>query len=376
MAVAGKNLFIFSQKTSQGGGSSAMGASPKLEHIGTGADQVGLNTQSFKETYINVRDEFPWHNSPYNSVSINESPWIDLLEYDILANPMLNQIAANISVAGNVIPDAIKAKIKSQASQARNADGSSSAIDKLLDGTDSNAFEKTEPGDTLFPYHNMYTTNPTGFRYLLPYFTGNHHQLINSFSTDKGETGSGLGSGLMSLGEQMSETVANISKGVSMNIVEPGSYIEKSKFFNFSGREKTYQFAFPLSNSRNHPGMNATDSISRNWQLLFLLIYQNSPNRMSRDLILPPAIYEAHIPGVWYSKYSYISQLDIKFLGTRRMGEVNIPTLGGSTARIQSIIPDAYLVSIGVTELVSESQNMLYHMSKGKNVISVGTINN
>ena len=35
--------------------------------------------------------------------------------------------------------------------------------------------------------------------------------------------------------------------------------------------------------------------IIKNWQFLFLLTYQNTPNRITRDLIDPPCIYEAYI---------------------------------------------------------------------------------
>lgn len=373
MAIAGKNIFTFSQKAAEGGGNAEMGASPKLEHIGSGGAGDFSSTNQ-KDTYINVRDSFPWHNSPFGSTSIEESPWIDLMEYDILANPMLNQIASNLSVLGNVVPDAIKEKIKEQANKSRTADGSQSAVDKMLGASDPNAFEKTDPGNTLFPYNNMYYTNPTGFRYLLPYFTDNHHSLSNSFSTDKGETGSGMGSGVLELGEEISEIMA--AGGRTANMVEPGSYIEKSKFYSFASREKSYDFSFPLSNCRSVPGMTSDETISRNWQLVFLLIYQNSPNRMSRDLILPPCIYEAHLPGVWYSKYAYISKLDVKFLGTRRMHTVSVPVVGGGSSQIQAIIPDVYKINISLTELVGESQNMLYHMTKGKNAITVGTVNN
>jgi NADP-dependent 3-hydroxy acid dehydrogenase YdfG len=52
-------------------------------------------------------------------------------------------------------------------------------------------------------------------------------------------------------------------------------------------------------------------------------------------------------------------------MGSRRSYYINAPTLGGTT-KIQTIIPDAYMVNIKLTGLVSETQNFLYHMLGGK----------
>ena len=48
---------------------------------------------------------------------------------------------------------------------------------------------------------------------------------------------------------------------------------------------------------------------------------------------------------------------------------------GGSSqelTKIDAIIPDVYQVTITLTEMVGESRNMLYHMSKGQDVITTG----
>tara|TARA_R110002167_G_scaffold265834_8_gene472575 strand:- start:351 stop:524 length:174 start_codon:yes stop_codon:yes gene_type:complete len=52
--------------------------------------------------------------------------------------------------------------------------------------------------------------------------------------------------------------------------------------------------------------------------------------------------------------------------------EVTVPVLKGDALKIDTIIPDVYQVTISVTELLGESQNMLYHMIKGKNVMTWG----
>jgi hypothetical protein len=379
-----KHLFKFSRKASAFGGSAEQGAAPELLHIKENEEFHGNHRSHMDEhTFINVVDTFPWHASPMTKVTASETPYIDMIEHDILSNPMLNNIAANLSVAGDPFPNWMKDEVDAQPSSFREDEGEKSTFEKLELGLDPSMFDHVRNGDTLFPYHNMYSTQPSGFRYIFPYFSATHHQIANAFSTDKGETGSGMGSGLMNLTEDFAEGLANISKGLSMNIVAPGQYIEKSKFYGFSGREKTYSFNFPISNTMTIGNLTEAETISRNWQLVFLLLYQNSPNRMSRDLVLPPAIYEAHIPGVWYSRYAYISTLNVEFLGTRRMMNVRVNSmLPGSDKptphplTIRAIIPEVFNITIGLTELVGESQNMLYHMSKGRNVITTGNVDN
>ena len=376
-----KHLFKFAKHNDVLGGSAEMGAAPELLHISENSGMMNNHKSHITaETSINVVETFGWHASPLGVTTLEKTPYVDMVEHDILSNPMLNQIAANLSVAGAVVPDMIKDEVNAQASSYRD-DDEVGFWQRIESGLDPTMLDSDATGSALLPYHNMYSTNPTGFRYLFPYFSSTHHQIANTFSTDSGETGTGLGSGILKLGTEATEAIAAVSKGISGNIVAPGSYIEKSKFYGFSGREKTYQFNFPLSNTRSIGDLTAAQTISRNWQLVFLLLYQNSPNRMSRDLILPPCIYEAHIPGVWYSKYAYISTLNVEFLGTRRMMDVALKSLGegqaGETSiAIQAIIPDVFNITIGLTELVAESQNMMWHMSKGRDVITTGSIGN
>jgi len=384
-AKVNKWLFKFSGQEKKFGGSAEMGAAPNLLHYHEDGNMTGNHrTHINSDSFINVVETFPWHASKMDLTTTDTVPYVDMIEHDILANPMLNQIAANLSVGGDMTPDMIKDELQSVTSSFRNDDdeGAWTAIEA---GLETSMLDTVENGETLLPYQNMYTTKPTGWRYIMPYFSSNHHQIANTFSTDKGETGSGMGSGLLQFGEELSETVANIAKGVSMNIVAPGQYIEKSKYYGFGGREKTYQFNFPISNTRRMGTLTESQTISRNWQLIFLLMYQNSPNRMSRDLVLPPCIYEAHIPGVWYSKYAYISSLNIEFLGTRRLMGVDFMSMRPGDAgmsgqnfenTIKAIIPEVYNITIGLTELVGESQNMLYHMSKGQDVITTGALKN
>ena len=90
-------------------------------------------------------------------------------------------------------------------------------------------------------------------------------------------------------GVNMAEVVGKSSK--IFNILEPGSYTETIKHYNPSDGE-SYKVQFTLSNTGKF------NDVQRNWELCFILTYQNRPNRRSVSLLDPPVIYNTTIPGV------------------------------------------------------------------------------
>jgi len=164
--------------------------------------------------------------------------------------------------------------------------------------------------------------------------------------------------------------VASYISGMS-NFDAPGIYIEKPKFFNFKEEGERIRFRFPLINT----GWSTFEDVSKHWQLLYLLAYQNRPNRRSRDLIDPAVIYEVTIPGVRFYPFCYISDMSINFVGARRRMNITAP-VGGGSSTVNTIVPDAYLVDITLTTLVSETQNFLYSMLQDRQNIVTVTDNN
>jgi hypothetical protein len=215
-------------------------------------------------------------------------------------------------------------------------------------------------GDVLAPYEGLYLTEDTGFVYRVPYFENMQNAVQNAFDNDDqilSKKGFGLGT-LVGGAAQLAEA-AVYSLATSLNIMEPGIYIEKPQFYRFGASGDPVTFSFPLINT----GWSNFSDVQRNWQLIYMLIYQNRANRKTRDLIDPPCLYETIIPGIKYMPYSYISQLNVQFMGARRSYYINIPTTtNGGTTRIQTIIPDAYLVTVTLRSLVAETQNFLYSM--------------
>jgi len=220
--------------------------------------------------------------------------------------------------------------------------------------------------DVLQAYEGLYITEDTRFLYRMPFFSKNQNSVGNSF----GENDQILNSrsfeyeyGPFGFFSQLRDVSYNVAKSVSrnVNIFEPGIYIEKPKFYEFSSGGAPFSFTFPLINT----GHSTFEDVLNNWQLLFMLTYQNRPNRKTRDLIDPPCIYEVTIPGVKYFPFAYISKMSIDYIGNRRKMYLTVPVQGGGVP-IDTIVPDAYEVSITLTPLVAESQNFLYAMLTDK----------
>jgi hypothetical protein len=222
--------------------------------------------------------------------------------------------------------------------------------------------------NVLEPYEGLYLTEDTKFSYRMPYFQNIQNAVTNSFNNDDqilSKKSFGLNkfiSGAADIAESLAYSLA-----ATINITEPGIYIEKPQFYSFGASGDQLNFSFPLINT----GWATFEDVQRNWQLIFMLIYQNRPNRKSRDLIDPPCLYEVSIPGIKYMPFAYIQTLSVEFMGARRSYKINVPSLNGF-ARIQTIIPDAYIVTISLRGLVSESQNFLYSMLFDKqDIVSV-----
>ena len=382
--------------------------------------RVFTEVHSIKSTIIDIPKNHHWTESPVSSR--HQVPFLRLVEHKIDMNVMINQILNNVGVAigkvGEVsrfmsgkdfstllggidegtsaeqdektgVMTAVGDKVTGAVTSANEMLGSKKwrhdqrhghwgkdsrdrnarKADRTLagiEGEEAAGRNTRGKADPLRPYMGLYYTKLTGFKYKIPYMENQFRQGVG-FKTGKQENP------ILQLFGDMAEGLANMA--TSLNVLSPGTYIEQPQGFNFSGREKSYTCTFPLFNTKSY------EEIIKNWQFLFLLIYQNTPNRRSRDLIDPPCIYEASIPGMWYSKYACISNLSIEYMGSRRKLIVPVPFLDLAHGAldgnddgwddkqmikpVETIIPDAYKVTIQVKELFGESQNFLYQSLAG-----------
>lgn len=303
---------------------------------------------------INVTADFPWTTLPART-RVNV-PCIELREYRLTSSTLIQSFIQQARSAVDAVGGAGENFVGSIKNGLKMLDFNVSD-DEMNKWLDSNLNVK----DVAFldPYKHLYPVTSTGWYYIFPFLTGQNQKGSNSWGTEgNGDISQaiiqtktkGVGRGVVGNGINMAEVVGKTSK--IFNILEPGSYTENIKHYNPSGGE-SYKVQFTLSNTGEF------NDVQRNWELCFILTYQNRPNRRSVSLLDPPVIYNTTIPGVNQLLYSYISELQIDNLGTSRY--INLP-IG------RKLIPEAYNISFTINSLLTPTQNLLLYAHTGSKI--------
>jgi len=212
---------------------------------------------------------------------------------------------------------------------------------------------------SLLKSHNLnslngiYFTEETGFNYRLP-----HYEFSKDVAGNGGAWGSDPGSPMFSkvLGAA-TEIVDNLASVV--NVAAPGVYIEKPKFFQTADTGPSQTITFPLINTIRR---GAHSPIQQNYELLWLLAFQNKPYKTSFARTPPPKIYSIACPGQFSYPYAYISNMSVDFQGTVRNQKVSVPSGDGTTlgSTVVSVpVPEAYMVSLTFTSLINDYGNVM-----------------
>jgi len=263
------------------------------------------------------------------------------------------------------------------------------------------------------PYENLYITEDTGWKFILPYFDNYSSAQANVYSGDSNTNFSGIAKMAVDGLTDFTDIASTLTKPSDI------SFVEKAKLYNYSTEGEEISFTFPLINT----GSATFDDVVRNWELLFLLLYNNKPSRRSVSIVDPPVLYQLDIPGVKFLPFCYVSNIAVDFQGSRRELEfnlsftdnlrvTNIPFqlgeennlntlnnfstdqtfningpprnlvgdfLNAATTRatttyksefynnqtsrkIKTIVPDAYLIRITVKSLLAETKNFMYSL--------------
>ena len=212
--------------------------------------------------------------------------------------------------------------------------GTKAAIDKALQ-SDRRLLEKNNLSSLL----GIYLTEETGFKYAFPYLNG-----PIGVNSNWGGEGEGAISGIVNKGMSIVDELARIT-----NVTQPGVYIQKPKYFNFEQEGKSVSFNFPLLNTVKRGSYD----YKSNYELLWLLMYQNKPYKTSFARTNPGKIYTVEIPGVVSMPYAYISEMSVDFRGTIRQLPVDTPK------KYNAPIPEAYVVNITFTSLITDFANTM-----------------
>lgn len=311
-----------------------------------------------KTTVIDIVNDFAWTISP-TAQSKLKIPTLYATELRQMQNSLvssalyyLNTLSTNSAdVADNVV-DYLTAKLgdKGAVGSAVSGAGNSvlSALKKFKSSVNSLVTKGVDSSiltTYLKSYIGMYLTETTGFKYAFPFYTTNPHSVKNSWQ-DSMQVKPFLVSGVVNTGMEFIDTAA-----ATLNTMQPGTYIEKPKYFHYPTEGESITMRIPLINTFKK---NNRLPYQQNYELLWILAFQNKPYRTSFSRILPPKLYTVSVPGMKYFPYAYISSMNVDFEGTTRLLPVETP-LGAVT----TTIPEAYVLTITFTSLIADTGNLM-----------------
>lgn len=234
----------------------------------------------------------------------------------------------------------------------------------------------------LRPYQGMYGVKSSKFKYRLPYFVDEFKTINNKFSPGLAE--SIVDSGI---GKNIQKIIGTVSTGFGIDFAKIYDYVDE-------GPEVTFSFLLDNTYDSFTGAYNSPAPYQQNFELVFLLLYQNLPAKVNTLLTQPPVIYSARVPGMFRYLYSYISKLQVECVGNRMLRQVSltetkqvplgdVPALPGTpeellaagwnqaqidaasrttfpeegTVNFSSIIPEAFKVTITLKSLLPETKN-------------------
>ena len=338
-----------------------------------------LGTDDVKSTIIDVVKNFHWKESP-NPVNTNgeyltEQPYIFLREYRVNKSTLFTQLLANLQTTAEgavkqygiladaltigplkgMLADLITEKITGEEGGfiSRINEGVQEAItsvsEKLLALFSENPNIKQT--SYLLPYQFLYSLEKTDFEYKLPFFNTNTINKRSSWQSNFSSLESTGAAGVGDFFETSQEFIASHGTGLGKynRLFENNQYIERGKYFNPSPSEPIY-FSFPLLNT------GSLDSIKSNFDLVWLLCFQNLAIRSGVADVESPCIYEVTVPGWRYMLFAYMEDIKIEHLGSRRRVRIAHPA---SEIEVDVIVPEAYKINITIRSLLPDSANFL-----------------
>jgi hypothetical protein len=205
-----------------------------------------------------------------------------------------------------------------------------------------------EMGEGGNPYKNLYAGKAVSF-YKLPYFSENHHSISQSWGGNQGLMGSGI------------ESATKFMETVSKTFL-PAAGILTPKSWE-GGEAESYSFTFNLINTNMSTGDagQKNNTVWKNQLFLESFISDNLHGQNGVMSIVPPLIYEVYIPGIRWSPAAYVSSL-----GVKNKGAMN-NNLGGIIpgASVNYIYPDAWEVTVTISELIKESKTLYRDATTG-----------
>lgn len=308
---------------------------------------------------VNVVNDYPWTLS--NVKTRKDIPYIKLSEHRMNESLLQRQLR----FYGLGIAEATANLGLEAANQGSNAvNNSLGSLAKLVNiglglaGLSLPTFQGTGTRDILETYDEIWPDNPTNFEYYFPYFSKTQYELTTPQWQQTDAVGQAIAGGLSQAGTAVAQskgaldktainlgTASAIIKGAeaaaefALKAVYPvAGIVDRPRVFT-NHNERTVTIQFPLYNTKGE-----FDWI---YNRRFITTFASQNLFQKRDFItgLPPVYYRVYVPGQYFSFASCVTNFTVENLGNVRLEYEDI------------IVPDAYQVTITLTEMLMPSLN-------------------
>jgi len=308
-------------------------------------------------TVIDVVKNFKWTKTKRNSVGRENTPTLELQEFQVA----LPAFFSNLNVAKQIADSAGKGigglldqitKIAGEGESVTTVvKDTGSKISSTAQGTLDKAraqfgVETMKMPQYLKAYEELYGVKRTNFIYKLPYLEDKYKTISNNWIMGGGKLNQAITDGVSSLTNLLGSLAA------------PGVGIDFSKSFSYDDSGPEHIMSFFLDNTRDSEYGN--NMYEMNYRLIFLLLYQNMPNKLNRVALTPPVIYRAKLPGVFSYRYCFLSNLEVNMIGTRKNKTIPGFINTENNKSVQAVIPEGYEVKLTLQSLVPETQNLYF----------------
>jgi len=362
-------------------------------------------------TTVNVVQDFYWTYSKTGEKAREEVPKIILQEKRLKVNTLISQLKYSFGASAAGVSGGLRdlanqgpalSFLNASADQLDSVSrGANELLGRFLPSSLDNNSIFNRKDSYLKPYQNLYITEDTGWNFILPYFDNYYNAQQNIFSGDANTPYSGL----VKTGAEFFTGIADFVN--TLRNPADITFVEKAKLYNYPMEGEEFSFNFPLINT----GSASYEDVVRNWELLFLLLYNNKPSRRSVSVIDPPVLYQVSIPGSKFLPFCYISNIAIEFQGSRRELSLSLSTIDNlnviqqlnvtgrqlrddevgpqtpvtTTLRdftnrevsrnITTIVPDAYMVRVTLKSLLAETKNFMYELINPNPIVTTSSLN-
>jgi hypothetical protein len=307
---------------------------------------------------IDVVKDFKWTKTKRNSEGRANVPTLELEEYYVTTPAFFSNLdvakqilatggAAVVGALGGITDVVGGSSVTNLIKDAGSA--VSKGMDDVLDGIRSSFKSETiSVPNYLKAYDNLYGVTRSRFNYKLPY-------LADTYKT--------IGSGWAGGGDTAKAFTGGLADKITskFEMFAPGVGVDYSKSFSYGEDGPSVSIDFYLDNTIDSEyGDDIIPNYETNFRLVFLLLYQNLPNRLNKIAFVPPVIYRSKVPGLFSYRYSYIENLSIKMVGVRKNKHIPNFIETEENRGVDVVIPEAYEIGLTIKSLIPESKNLYF----------------